>query len=270
MTNTQAFILGVVQGLTEYLPISSSAHLVLVPSFLGWQLDHDEAFIFDVLVQLGTLVGVLAYFFQPIKQVGLSVLWGLWSLKPLHNEAARLGWMVALASIPAAILGFCFKGPIAAYFSSAFAACACLMATGFFLLAAEYFGRAQKSYPNRKDAMVIGLAQGFALLPGISRSGSTIAAGMACGLSRVDAARFSFLMSIPIMVGASLIAGREVFSDPALLNRLMMPLAVGFLSAAITGFLVIRWFVRFLERRSLVLFASYCLALGFFGALYFG
>lgn len=270
MTNSQALILGVVQGLTEYLPISSSAHLVLLPNFLGWQLKHDEAFIFDILVQLGTLVGVFAYFFQPIKQVAFSVLSGVWHLKPLHNEEARLGWMVALASIPAALLGFCFKDPIAAYFSSAFAACSCLMATGFFLLAAEYFGRSQKKNPTRRDAMVIGLAQGFALLPGISRSGSTIAAGMACGLSRVDAARFSFLMSIPIMVGASLIAGNEALSDPALLNRLMMPLAIGFFSAAITGFFVIRWFVHFLERRSLVLFASYCLGLGFLGALYFG
>lgn len=269
MTNAQALILGVVQGLTEYLPVSSSAHLVLVPSFLGWQLAHDEAFIFDVLVQLGTLVGVFAYFFKPIKQVVFSVLAGLWSLKPLHNEDARLGWLVVLATIPAALLGFCFKDSIAAYFSSPFAACAFLMLTGVFLIGAEYCKRSQKREPNHKDAMCIGLAQGLALMPGLSRSGSTIAAGMACGLSRVDAARFSFLMSIPVMVGASLLAGIDVIRDPTIFERLKMPLALGFMSAAISGFLVIRWFVRFLEKRSLLFFATYCLALGFCGALYF-
>lgn len=269
MTNTQAIILGLVQGLTEYLPVSSSAHLVLVPHLMGWQVLPKEAFVFDTLVQLGTLVGVLAYFFTPIKDVGLSVVSGLVKRKPFYNDDAKLGWMVVLATIPAAVIGLLFKDALAAYFSAPAFSCYCLVLTGIFLITAEYMSRNLKNNPQETDAVFIGFAQSLALLPGVSRSGATIAAGMARGLSRQNAARFSFLMSIPVMLGAALVAGVDLVKDTELLSTLKMPLILGFLSAAISGYLVIRWFMTFLSQRRLTWFAAYCISIGVAGAFYF-
>lgn len=269
MTNSQAIILGLVQGLTEYLPVSSSAHLVLVPHVMGWQVLPEEAFVFDVLVQLGTLVGVLAYFFSSIKDVSYSVVNGMLRGQPLYDDNAKLGWMVVLATIPAAIIGLMFKNTLAAYFSAPVFSCYCLILTGVLLVSAEYLTKVLKSAPQKGDALVIGCAQSLALLPGVSRSGATIAAGMACGLSRTDAARFSFLMSIPVMFGASLIAGLDLAKDSALLEKLSMPLCLGFLTAAISGYLVIRWFMAFLSQKRLTWFAVYCVSIGVSGIFYF-
>lgn len=269
MTNTQAIILGIVQGLTEYLPVSSSAHLVLVPHLLGWEFLPKESFIFDVLVQLGTLLGVLIYFYLPIKEVVISVLEGLYRRQPFHNENARLGWMVALSTLPAAVIGLLYKEQLLMYFSSPAASCYSLIATGLILVAAEYANRAVKVVPTRNDAVMIGFAQSVALLPGISRSGATIAAGMALGMPRANAARFSFLMSIPVIMGASLIAALDLFKDIELLEQMSVPLALGFLSAAISGYLVIKWFMSFLSSQKLIWFAIYCVGLGAWGIYYF-
>jgi undecaprenyl-diphosphatase len=269
MTNVQAIILGAVQGLTEYLPVSSSAHLVLVPKIMGWQFAPQEAFIFDVLVQLGTLLGVLIYFFLPIKEVVISVINGVLKLQPFHDENARIGWMVALASIPAAVFGLTFKEQLASYFSSPLSSCYFLILTGVMLILAERLAEVVKSQPNRADALMIGCAQGFALFPGISRSGVTIAAGMACGMSRKNAAQFSFLMSIPVMLGASMVASLDLIHDTALLQQMALPLILGFVTAAVVGFLVIKWFMGFLAHRGLLWFAAYCMLLGFWGVFYF-
>lgn len=269
MTNTQAIILGTIQGLTEYLPISSSAHLVLVPHFMGWQFLPKESFVFDVLVQLGTLFGVLIYFFKPIGQIIQAVIQGLWRGRPLHNETARLGWLVALASIPAAIIGFVFKSELAFYYSTPVINCYFLILTGALLVLAERMNRSIKEIPTKKDAVVIGFAQSIALFPGISRSGATIAAGMACGLSREYAAQFSFLMSIPIMLGASMVTGFDFWQDHDLILRMSTPLLLGFLSALITGYLVISWFMTLLKEKKLTIFAWYCFALGLLGIVYF-
>lgn len=269
MTNTQAIILGAVQGLTEYLPVSSSAHLVLLPKVMGWQFASDEAFVFDVLVQLGTLLGVLVYFFSELRQIALSVSTGILRRQPFHDEHARLGWLVVLASVPAAIVGFSFKDELAAYFSSPLASCYFLMVTGVILTLAETRAQILKSKPNRLDALVIGCAQGFALFPGVSRSGATIAAGMARGLSRKNAAQFSFFMSIPVMVAAALVAITHLGKDTELLKQMVEPLIFGFITAALVGFLVIKWFMTFLAHRRLLWFATYCFALGLLGVFYF-
>lgn len=269
MTNAQAITLGVVQGLTEYLPVSSSAHLVLVPNLLGWQFLPKESFIFDVLVQLGTLVGVLIYFMRPLSEVSASVLQGIRIKRPLHDQNARIGWMVMLASIPAAIIGLLFKDQFSDYFSSPLFCCLFLMLTGIILIAAEAMAKAIKDEPGRADAILIGFAQSMALFPGISRSGATIAAGMARGLSRRDAAKFSFLMSIPIMVGASAVALMDLLRDIDLFNELALPLSLGFVSAAISGYLVIKWFMEFLSTKRLIWFAAYCLVAGACGIIYF-
>lgn len=269
MTILQALFLGIVQGLTEYLPVSSSAHLVLVPNLLGWHFGEKEAFIFDVLVQLGTLVGVLIYFSHTIRQICLAVIQGLLARDPFGHPDSRMGWLVVLATMPATVIGLMFKDQLAAYFSSPAAACYCLIFTGLIMIAAETLSKKFDRSMNQYDALSIGFAQGLALLPGVSRSGSTIAAGMARGFSRTEAARFSFLMSIPVMIGASLIASLDLYKDSALFAQMALPLAAGFLAAAITGFVVIRWFMSFVGKHRLFLFSLYCIVAGLSGAVFF-
>ncbi|MCA9508531.1 MAG: undecaprenyl-diphosphatase UppP [Myxococcales bacterium] len=270
MTLLQALLLGIVQGLTEYVPVSSSAHLVLVPNILGWQFCEKESFIFDVLVQLGTLFGVMIFFAPVIRRVVVGVIAGLVAKDPWSNSDSRMGWLVVIATMPAALIGILFKDSISGYFSSPLAACYCLIFTGFAMMLAEKFAKKFERNMNQIDALSIGFAQTLALLPGVSRSGSTIAAGIARGFSRTDAARFSFLMSIPVMLGASLVASIELFKDAELVARMAMPLLVGFISAAISGYIVIKWFMKFLGTHRLIWFSFYCISIGLLGIKFFG
>jgi len=269
MTIFQAMFLGLIQGLTEYLPVSSSAHLVIAPALLGWQIPKEESFIFDVVVQLGTLLGVLFYFFDPLKNVAYSCCLGIINRDPFHNEDSRLGFLVAIASIPAAILGLLFKEQIASLFTSPKISAMFLVITGLILLLAELFKRPREKEISKKEALIIGAMQSLALIPGISRSGSTIAAGMFCGLPRDKASKFAFFMAIPVMCGASAIAMKDMLSNEALFEKLLTPLMAGFFTAAVTGFLVIKWFMSYVRERGLWAFALYCLTFGFFGSIYF-
>lgn len=263
----QASILGFVQGLTEYLPISSSAHLVLVPKILGWHFEPHRAFVFNVLVQMGTLVGVIAYFFEDLCQIAKTMWLGLISGKPISHPEARLGWLVALSTVPAAIGGLLLKDEIEAYFDSPKAILAFLIGTAGILVLGEFLSKGKRTEVKLLDAILIGCAQLLALLPGISRSGATISMGITRGLSKPFAARFSFLMSIPIMIGASLMASRDFFSDSAVLQEMIGPLIVGLLVSAISGYLVIYWFLKFLKNQSILWFAAYCALLGGIGLL---
>ncbi|MDA0712889.1 MAG: undecaprenyl-diphosphatase UppP [bacterium] len=266
----QAFVLGAVQGITEYLPVSSSAHLVLVPQILGWHFDSHQAFIFDVLVQLGTLVGVIVYFAKDLWQISIHMWRGLLSKKPLGSYEARLGWLVVLATIPAAFAGVFFKSEVEVYFSSPKAVMVFLLITAGLLIVAEFFGRKKGVLINNKEALSMGFAQCLALLPGISRSGTTIVAGVLTGLSKESAARFSFLMSIPILFGASLVAGKDLLAEGDNLSALLGPLLVGGATAAISGYLVIRWFLNFLKTQSMLWFALYCALVGGVGLIIYG
>lgn len=268
MNVIQALILGIVQGLTEYLPVSSSAHLVMVPAIFGWHFTEMQAFVFDVLVQLGTLVGVIWFFWADLWRIARAMLVDLWARKPFQSEDARMGWFVGLATIPAAVIGLAFKDEIAAQFSSPKVAAQQLLVTAAFLIIAEFVGKQIKERITVANSLGMGFAQALALLPGISRSGSTIAAGMCFGLTRTAAARFSFLMSIPAMVGASIVAGDDLVSNHEVLAQMWLPVAVGFVAAAISGYLVIRWFLHFLQHRSLVWFAAYCIVAGVLGWIY--
>lgn len=269
MTNLQAILLGTVQGLTEYLPVSSSAHLVLVPKILGWHLRPDESFVFNVLVQLGTVVGVIIYFFVPLKKVFKSLLKGILIKDPLHDEYSQIGFMVALATIPASLFGLAFRDHLKQFFSSPLITCFCLMVTGALLFLCESLSKAIKDRPKKSDAILIGISQCAALMPGISRSGTTMAAGMACGLYRKSAATFSFLMAIPIMLGASFIATLDLLANADLMYHLAWPLFLGFFSAAFSGYLVIKWFMNYLATNKLTWFSYYCMIVGIIGAFYF-
>ncbi len=204
MSLLQALLLGVVQGLTEFLPISSSAHLVLVPWLLGWTLEPRFAFVFDVLVQLGTLVAVIAVQWPFLVRISRSTWNGLRSRRPLAGADSRLAWLLLLGTAPAAAAGLVLHDAVEAAFADPATVSGFLLVTAVLLLAAERFGRPARSLHTLGwvDALIIGLAQALALFPGISRSGSTIAAGLGRGLQRPEAARVSFLLVIPVMAGA--------------------------------------------------------------------
>lgn len=259
MTIFQAAFLGLIQGLTEFLPISSSAHLVIIPALLGWTFPEEQIFPFNVIVQLGTLVAVIVYFWNDLVAILKSVFVGLRKGKPFETEDSRLGWYIVLATIPAGIFGLLLKDKIEAVFKSPTATAWFLFATAVFLVIGEILGKRNRPLNSItwKDALWIGFAQVLALFPGISRSGSTISAGMTRNLERPAAGRFSFLMSIPIMLAAGLVSILDLFTVPDLANFLPVVL-VGFIVAAIVGYLSIRWLLAFLNRRSLYGFAVYC------------
>lgn len=263
MSLLQAIILGIIQGLTEFLPVSSSAHLVLTPYFLGWKLPEEEAFIFNVLVQNGTLLAVIVYFWRDLTAIATGFVRGLLSGKPFGNEHARMGWYLILATIPAGLFGLLFKDVIEAAFSSALMTAVFLFVTAGLLLLVEYIGKRKRSLAelNWKDALVIGGFQMISVFPGVSRSGSTIAGGMARNLDRPSAARFAFLMSIPVMLAAGLLETVSLAQSPDV-GRLLPVVLAGFLTAAVVGYFAIRWLIGYLMRHSLKAFAVYCLALG--------
>ncbi|HZW02967.1 MAG TPA: undecaprenyl-diphosphatase UppP [Anaerolineaceae bacterium] len=263
MTYLQSLILGIVQGLTEFLPVSSSAHLVLTPFLFGWEIPAEQVFPFGVLVQLGTLLAVILYFWKDLWAIIREFIDGILKGRPFEQPNARLGWYLVLATIPAGLAGLLLKDTVEGAFQSPVATAAFLFVTAALLVFAEWYGRRQRDLGcmNWKDALVIGAFQILSLFPGISRSGSTIAGGMTRQLERPAAGRFSFLMSIPVMLAAG---GLEVFdlADVPNLASFLPVLLVGFLAAAVVGFLSIHWLLRFLTRRPLTIFAIYCVVFG--------
>lgn len=258
MTLFQAFILGIVQGLTEFLPISSSGHLVLVPFLFGWELNPEQVFPFDTLVQMGTLVAVIIYFWKDLVSIVIAVFKGLADRKPFGTQDARLGWLLVLATIPAGLAGLLLEDMVEAAFHSARATAFFLLVTAALLLIAEWLGKRSREMDSMtwKDALWIGLAQVLSLFPGVSRSGSTIAGGMTRDLKRSDAARFSFLMSVPIMLAAGGYSVYKLLKMPGLADFLPV-MAVGFLTAGLVGYLSIRWLLGYLQNHSLKGFAIY-------------
>jgi undecaprenyl-diphosphatase len=263
MTLLQSILLGIVQGLTEFLPISSSAHLVLVPHLLGWEIPPQEAFIFDVLVQVASIVAVILFFRHELVKIARSMLMGIKQRKPFLDSDAKLGWLILLATIPAGVIGLAIKDLVEMSFASPRVTAFFLLVTAGILTLAEALSRRTRELQsiNWKDALLIGLAQAAAIFPGISRSGSTIAGGMGRGFERPPAARFAFLMSIPIMLAAGLAASLDFADIPGYTSAL--PIFIpGFLASAVVSYLSIRWLLSYLARSSLYIFAAYCAGLG--------
>jgi len=259
MTLIQAIILGIVQGLTEFIPVSSSGHLVLVPHLLGWEFDHPQAFVFDVLVQWGTLLAVIFYYRKDFTIIFMDFVRTLMKGKPFSTENSRMGWYLIFATIPAVIVGLSCKDLIEAAFSNARVTGFFLLLTAALLIVAELAGKRNRSIKEITwfDALWIGCSQVLALLPGVSRSGSTIAGGMTRNFNRSSAARFSFLMSVPVMLGAGVLALKDLFAMQTM-DDFILPLSVGFLAALISGYLAIRWLIAYLSKHSLYIFAVYC------------
>lgn len=264
MTVLQALILGVVQGLTEFLPISSSGHLVLIPWLAGWTFDPQIAFVFDVLVQLGTLAAVIVYFRRELWLVLKSALRGLISGRPLTDPYARLGWLLVAASLPASLLGLVLRPQVEAAFDNPTAVGGFLLITALLLAFSERIGERVRSIESLTalDALIIGTAQALALFPGVSRSGATISGGLIRDLERPQAARFSFLMAVPVMLGAGVVASADL-ARMADLPANLTAIVIGAAAAAIVGFAAIHWLLRYLAYRSLGVFVYYCGLVGF-------
>jgi len=265
MTVIQAIILGIVQGLTEFLPVSSSAHLVLVPYLAGWSLDQSFAFVFDILVQLGTLAAVIYYFRKDLLEIIMAWLGGIKTRKPFSDENSRMGWYLILATLPAGIAGLLLKDKVEAAFASPVMTAVFLFGTAVLLTVADLFHqRVEQSKTIRElsgftgiDALVVGFFQALSIFPGISRSGATISGGIFRKTDRQSAARFSFLMSIPIMLAAGVLGVKDLLDMPNLGQMAGMVL-IGFVLAGVVGYLVIRWFIGYLRGKSLLPFAAYC------------
>ena len=256
----EALVLGIVQGLTEFLPLSSSGHLVIVPAILRWPA---PPLVFDTTVHLGTLLAVVAVFWRDIGRL-LAAWWqGLRRRRPLETAEARLAWWVLLGTVPAVLAGVLLEEEFEALFGSPHAVGGFLLGTALLLLLAEVLGRrkrplAEMAWP---DALLVGLAQAAAIAPGLSRSGATMATGMFRGLTREAATRFSFLLSIPIIAGTGLVQLLKLVrggGGPAE----ALPLALGFLAAALCGYAAIRLLLAYVRRRPLYPFVAYCLILG--------
>jgi undecaprenyl-diphosphatase len=252
MKSAETILLGIVQGLTEFLPVSSSGHLVLFQNLLGFS---EPELLLDISLHMGTLLAVCLYFLPDLKKMGTALL-----QFDLANPHARLLLWVLAGSVPTGIIGIGFKAPLERAFGSLTMVGAMLIATGFILASSRLLS---KDYGNRAQvgllrALAVGTAQGLAILPGISRSGTTITCGLFCRLDRELAARFSFLLSIPAIIGALLIHLDQV----SLENIGLVPLFTGFGTSTLVGVLALRFLMGIVRKGHLYYFAPYCWALG--------
>jgi undecaprenyl-diphosphatase len=259
----QAIVLGIVQGLTEFLPVSSSAHLRIVPAILGWQ---DPGAAFTAVIQLGTMAAVVVYFREDLLRIARAWLSSLRDRRAAARADldARLGWYLILATIPISLLGLAFKDQIEHGARDLTIIGSTLIVLGLVLLLAERVSRRERDLQTitRRDAIVVGLAQALALIPGVSRSGATITAGLFLGFDRVAAARFSFLLSIPAVVLSGLFELKGVVDGSAEGAVGAGPTALATLLAFVTGYASIAFLLRFLTTHTTGAFVAYRVVLG--------
>jgi len=257
----QAFIIGAIQGLSEFLPISSSAHLILAPQLLGWDDPFLNSATFDVMLHAGTLIALLVYFWRDLLRL-IAAGWAALRERTLADDPdRRLAALLVVSVIPAALLGVTFEKFFDDYFREDphLILIPVIMVAGALLLwAAERVGRRSRDldHMNAADAVTIGAAQALALFPGTSRSGVTIAAGLFRGLTRESAARFAFLMGIPVIGGATLWKMRTLVTEPPAAGE-FGALIVGMVSAAVFGLLAISFLLRYLRTHDLGIFIAY-------------
>jgi undecaprenyl-diphosphatase len=268
MTIFQSIILGIIQGLTEFLPISSSGHLVLAHNLLGWQ---ETGLAFDVALHLGTLVALISFFFKDwMKIIRESFLnpknWR--KTKPLLTTHYSLLIYLVIGTIPAAVVGFFAEDVIETVFRSSWIVIFMLVGIGVLFILAEKVAKKQKDLGqiNLFDSIIIGFAQALALIPGVSRSGITITAGLLRNIKREQAARFSFLLATPIISGAGLKKMYQVFKLGFSSDQQIIYL-VGFLTSCIVGFITIKYLLKFLQNHKLNIFAYYRFVLAFIALL---
>ena len=258
MTLFQSFLLGIIQGLTEFIPISSTGHLLIAQRLMGIPAS-EEVFSFLVIVQLGTLVSLLAFYWKELLSIARAVL----QFRQPTVER-NLGIYILIATIPALIVGFLLNDLVERMFQQPMLQASIRLLTAAAVMTlAELISRKNKELSSMKwyDALFVGMMQILAVFPGASRSGTTISGGMYRGFDRPSAARFAFLMSVPVMLAAGGYQMLKVIQMPNSLELLPM-FAVGFVTAAVVGWFAIRWLIDYLSRRSLYVFAIYCAVVG--------
>jgi undecaprenyl-diphosphatase len=258
MSTLEALVLGLVQGLTEFLPISSSGHLRIVPALFGWE---DPGAGFTAVIQLGTMAAVLIYFRADLWSIARSWLRDLRTPIPRASPEARLGWFIILGTIPISIFGIVFSDQIESGARSLYLIGSALILFSFVMLAAERVGTRERSLTemNGRDGLWVGMAQVLALIPGVSRSGATISAGLFRDFDRVAAARYSFLLSVPAVVLSGLFELRKVGENG---SPSAAATAIATVVAFVTGYAAIAWLLRYLGTHSLRIFVVYRIALG--------
>jgi undecaprenyl-diphosphatase len=258
MDALQAIVLGIVQGLTEFLPISSTAHLRLVPAFAGWE---DPGTAFTAVVQLGTVAAVLLYFRQDLWNIATAWLRSLRNPEARGTLDARLGWYLIVGTIPVSILGVLFKNKIETDARQLVLIGIALIVLGIVLEIAEKVGRKERDIDSltMRDGVIIGCAQAAALVPGVSRSGATISAGLFLGLERSAAARYSFLLSVPAVVLSGLFELKDVGNGG---GAGPVPTIIATIFAFIVGYASIAWFLKYLTRHPVTVFVVYRVVLG--------
>lgn len=257
----QAVVLAVVQGITEFLPISSTGHLILFPWFLRWK---DPGLTFDVALHAGTLLAVLAFFWRMwVDMIKAAAGFGD-STKPEVRENRKLFWLLVLGTIPGAIAGALFEKKADTVLRNPVIIGIALIVVALVMLAGEKLTRDTGSLTgvSALDALIVGIAQAFAVIPGVSRSGSTMSLGLFRSMKRETAARFSFLLSAPIIAGAVVLKTYQVHKAGGLPADMRMPFLAGVIVSALVGFFVIGWLIRFLETRTFKPFVIYRIALG--------
>jgi undecaprenyl-diphosphatase len=257
----EAIVLGIVQGLTEFLPISSTAHLRIVPAFAGWP---DPGAAFTAVTQLGTMAAVLLYFREDLLRITRAWLRSLRDPAVRRQLDARIGWYILLGTIPIGIFGVLFKDQIETGARDLYLIGTTLIVLGLALLAAEEVGKRDRSIEQiqTRDGFVVGLAQALALIPGVSRSGATITAGLFLGLDRTAAARFSFLLSIPAVVLSGLLELGSILSGEEGETTSAFGLVVATLLAFVVGYASIAFLLRYLTNHSTRIFVAYRVVLG--------
>lgn len=263
MNFVQAVVLGIIQGLTEFIPVSSTAHLLIGQSLLGIPSD-DKIFSFNVIIQLGTVLAMLIFFWKDLFHIVRSFFLGIWHRKPFATHDSLVGWLVIVATIPALIVGFLVKDILENMFDNPLLVAGLRLVMSALLLAiVERIGKHERKLESASwmDAIAVGLFQILAIFPGASRSGSTIAGGILRGFDRPSAARLAFLMSAPILTAAGAYEALEVVQMPGT-TEFLPYLAVGFITAGVVGWFSIQWLMQFLRDHSLYIFAGYCAIVG--------
>ena len=257
-----AVLLGIVQAITEFLPVSSTAHLLLVGELMGESLGDEKFRAFVTIIQSGTTLAVLVYFRQDLGRLAVAWVQGIREGRPLGTPDSRLAWYIALGTLPAAILGKLLERRIEALGNGVIAFS--LIFWGLVMAGAERYASHRRALPDMtaRSALAIGVGQALALVPGTSRSGSTITTGMMLGFSREAAARFSFLLSVPIILAAGIYKLTKALpvlrGEPAWRTATLIGTAV----SAVAGYLVIGWLLRYLRTRTTYVFVAWRLVVG--------
>jgi len=257
----EAIVLGITQGLTEFLPISSTAHLRIVPAFAGWE---DPGAAFTAVTQLGTMAAVILYFRADLVRIARAWLRSLRDPAARRELDARLGWYIVLGTIPIGIFGLAFKDQIETGARDLYLIGIALIVLGLVLLAAERLARHDRPLEDitTRDGIAIGFAQALALVPGVSRSGATLTAGLFLGFDRTSAARFSFLLSVPAVVLSGLLEFASILNGSEGQHAGLGALAVATFLAFVVGYASIAFLLRFLASHSTIVFVVYRVALG--------